>query len=305
MNGWVLYKGNANLRKSEENNAKDFIKYGEKLGANMRFVNPEEVDFICDNEAGEISFFICGELITTPNFAISYQGVQSSNHFLILLDALKSAGTFLLNTKQAILDCKSKIDQILILARNKVPYPTSTFMRSPADFVAKCKFIQYPVLLKPVESTQGMGIMMIENESQLIEVANYVREHNKEAIFMAQHFVKESSGKAIRLVVLNGEIAACYYKIAPDSYKANVASGAKVVRFQPTQNLSDIGIAAAKAFGLNFAGIDVLERGEEYLVCDVNSAPSLAAAHEFNLALAELVLMFIMEKLQVAGKQNA
>lgn len=294
MNGWILYKDNGNLHRSEKNDITDFLKYGKKLGLKILIIDPETIDFICDYEEKSTCFFIEGKSIKNPDFVIPYQGVQNTNQTLLLLDALQNIGVFVLNTAQSIRSCKSKVEQIIILASNKIPYPKSVFIKSPADFVAKCKLIEYPALLKPVEGTQGMGIILIENETLLIDIANYVRQNVVDNIFMVQRFIEESKGKAIRLVILNGKIISSYYKISHTSYKVNAALDAQIVQFQPNKQLSAIGIATAKAFGLDLAGVDVLESKQGYLVCDVNSAPSFVATHSFqNEALAEQVLTYI------------
>ena len=65
------------------------------------------------------------------------------------------------------------------------------------------------------------------------------------------------------------------YRVAPrNSWKTNIAQGARPVPATVRKEIEEAAIRAVKVLGLVYAGIDIIEYGEnQYAVIEVNASP--------------------------------
>ena len=93
---------------------------------------------------------------------------------------------------------------------------------------------------------------------------------------MVQEYIKESEGSDLRCFVLGDRvIAAMKRQGAPGEFRSNLHRGgtAEPVRITSAERRAAVG--AARAMGLNVAGVDILRSNHGPLVLEVNSSPGL------------------------------
>ena len=93
---------------------------------------------------------------------------------------------------------------------------------------------------------------------------------------MVQEFIKEAGGADIRCFVIGDKVVAAMKRQgAPGEFRSNLHRGgsATLERITPAERRAAVG--AAKAMGLNVAGVDVLRSNHGPLVLEVNSSPGL------------------------------
>jgi SSU ribosomal protein S6P modification protein len=96
------------------------------------------------------------------------------------------------------------------------------------------------------------------------------------ADILVQEYIRESSGADIRCFVIGDKVIASMKRQAqPGEFRSNLHRGgtATLVRITPTERRT--AVAAAKAMGLNVAGVDLLRSERGPLVMEVNSSPGL------------------------------
>ena len=86
-----------------------------------------------------------------------------------------------------------------------------------------------------------------------------------------QEFVATSSGRDIRVWVTGDEVAGHVLRYNPSSFKSNFAAGGSFRQIPLPPAAASLAVAAARACGLFFAGVDLLFDGQNgFKVCEVN-----------------------------------
>ncbi len=84
-----------------------------------------------------------------------------------------------------------------------------------------------------------------------------------------QEFI-EKPGRDLRIFVVGDEVIAASYR-TNEHWITNVARGAVSKPCPVTPEIADISLRAAKAVGLELAGIDLVETQDGYMVIEVNT----------------------------------
>jgi len=88
--------------------------------------------------------------------------------------------------------------------------------------------------------------------------------------------VKESKGRDIRVIVVGGRVIASMRRIAKaGEFRSNLHRGGRGDRVQLTRAYRSVAIRAAKAMGLEVAGVDMLEARNGPKILEINSSPGL------------------------------
>ncbi len=131
-----------------------------------------------------------------------------------------------------------------------------------------------PLIIKLLEGTQGLGVVLAETNSaakSVIEAFSSLK-----ANILVQEFIKEAGGSDIRAIVVNGEVVAAMRRQgAEGEFRSNLHQGgyAEPINLKPKEKI--LAIKAAKAMGLELAGVDMLISKRGPLIIEVNSSPGL------------------------------
>jgi len=142
------------------------------------------------------------------------------------------------------------------------------------------------LVYKPTDGWGGMGIVKIENERALDMLFPFIDQTNIPH-FYVERFVNYDMTD-YRIDIVDGEFIACYGRKAPkDDWKTNITGGGSIMLREPSEEAVNIALRAAKATGLEIAGVDLiydLDR-EEYVVLEVNGIPAFATPEQEALGL--------------------
>ena len=128
--------------------------------------------------------------------------------------------------------------------------------------------------MKPVEGSQGTGVILAETARLAEAVVETLLTARKGVL--VQHFVGESRGRDLRVVVVGSRVvAAMERRAAPDEFRSNVDRGGRTEKATLTPELLRIAERAAGVLGVGMAGVDLIVSREGPLVLEVNSSPGL------------------------------
>lgn len=131
-----------------------------------------------------------------------------------------------------------------------------------------------PVVLKLLEGTQGLGVVLAENENaaqSVLEAFNGLK-----ARVIVQEFIGEAKGADIRAFVVDGEVVGAMKRQGrPGEFRSNLHRGGSSRIVELTEEEKQTAIKAAAAVGLGVAGVDMLQSTRGPLVLEVNSSPGL------------------------------
>ena len=216
-----------------------------------------------------------GEELTGFDAVIPRIGASVTFYGTAVLRQFEMMGVYPLNESVAISRSRDKLRALQLLARRGIGLPVTGFAHAPDDVDDLIAMVGgAPVVIKLLEGTQGIGVVLAENQKAAESVIEAFMGLN--AQILVQEFIKEDGGADIRcLVVGERVVAAMKRQAAPGEFRSNLHRGgtASLVRITPEERAA--AARAAKVMGLNVAGVDILRSNHGPVVMEVNSSPGL------------------------------
>lgn len=116
-------------------------------------------------------------------------------------------------------------------------------------------------VLKPIFTTKGRGMKLLD-AGRREEAAAELQRFREAGLgpFYLQQFVDARDGRDIGISVLDGKIIGTYYRIAGEgNWMTTIHSGGRYEACELTPQLEEIALRAARAFRLDFTGVDVVQ----------------------------------------------
>jgi ribosomal protein S6--L-glutamate ligase len=176
---------------------------------------------------------------------------------------------------QALIRSRDKLRSMQILSRAGVGMPKTVFMDYSRDTEGLIEAVGgAPVVIKLLEGTQGLGVVLAENRKAAQSVIEAF--HGLHARIIIQEFIKEAKGSDIRAFIVNGEVIGAMRRQARDGeFRSNLHRGGVATVHKLTRQEKAAAILAAKKLGLGVAGVDMLPSKRGPLIIEVNSSPGL------------------------------
>jgi ribosomal protein S6--L-glutamate ligase len=200
--------------------------------------------------------------------AITFYGTAALRQFEIL-------GSYPLNESVAITRARDKLRSLQLLARQGIDLPVTGIAHSPDDTSDLIDMVGgAPLVVKLVEGTQGIGVVLAETRQAAESVIDAFRGLN--AHILVQEYIKEAKGCDIRCLVVGEDVVAAIERRAkPGDFRSNLHRGGVATVANITLREREIAILAAKTLGLDVAGVDILRADRGPLVMEVNASPGL------------------------------
>lgn len=200
--------------------------------------------------------------------AITFYGTAVLRQFEML-------GSYPLNESVAITRARDKLRSMQLLARQGIDLPMTGIAHSPDDTHDLIEMVGgAPLVVKLVEGTQGIGVVLAETRQAAESVIDAFRGLN--AHILVQEFIKEAQGRDVRCLVVGGRVVAAIERQAKDGdFRSNLHRGGTAVVASITPQEREVAIRAASTMGLDVAGVDILRATRGPLVMEVNASPGL------------------------------
>lgn len=195
-----------------------------------------------------------------------------------LIKQFEMAGIPIVNNHSGVIRAKNKIHTLQTLSQNKIPIPKTYIVRSAEYMEEVMEDIgSYPVILKTVSGSHGSGVSIIESSRGLRSILQLLTDNDSFSPVVVQEYIKESSGKDIRVFVLGKRILAAMERIATKKgeFRSNFKLGGRVRVAELTAKEKRVAFAAARSCGLDMAGVDILRTKNGPKVLEVNANPGL------------------------------
>ena len=192
-----------------------------------------------------------------------------------LVRQFEMMGVYSVNPSQSITRSRDKLHSMQLLARAHVGLPVTGFAHATQDIEGLLDLVGgTPVVIKLLEGTQGLGVVLAETKKAAESVIGAFRQ--LDANILVQEYIKESKGADIRAFVVGGKVvAAMKRKGAPGEFRSNLHRGGTAEPITLTATERATAVKAARTMGLNVAGVDLLQASRGPVVLEVNSSPGL------------------------------
>jgi len=192
-----------------------------------------------------------------------------------LVSSLQTIGFFLVNDLEAMLLCDNKMSNIIALERNNIPVPRTSIINNVKSIEKAHDNIggKFPVILKTLKGTQGVGVSKVNDMASLISVAQSLWKFNAD-LLIQEYFELKSD---VRTLLVDGKIVASAerIKVKKDEFRNNVHLGAETVPYMLSEKEKQLVINAARAVGASYCGVDHCKVGKDFYVIEVNGSPGI------------------------------
>ena len=216
-----------------------------------------------------------GETLPRFDAVIPRIGASITHYGLAVLRQFEMGGVWSLNESVAIGRSRDKLRSMQILAKHGLGLPLTAYANDPKAAEEIIKAVKGPpVVIKLLEGTQGIGVVLAETMSSAKSVIEAFRGANVN--ILVQEFIKEAGGTDIRALVVGGKVVAAMQRTgAADDFRSNLHRGGSAQLIKITPEERSTAVRAAKHMGLNVCGVDMLRSNHGPVIMEVNSSPGL------------------------------
>jgi ribosomal protein S6--L-glutamate ligase len=245
----------------------------DELGHDVKLINYMRCTVHVRTGTPQISYQ--GDMIEDYDVVIPRIGTGNTAYGTAVVRQFELMGTWASNSAESILNARDKLRSLQILSSAGVGMPTTGYAHSTQDHAALISHVGgAPLVIKLVEGTQGIGVVLADTASAAKSVIEAFR--SLDADILVQEFIKESAGQDLRCFVVGGKVvAAMLRKASGGEFRANIHRGATAEAAQLSDAETETSLRAAKALGLDIAGVDMLRSSRGPLVIEVNASPGL------------------------------
>lgn len=221
------------------------------------------------------SLFYLSEYLEGFDAVIPRVGASVTFYGTAVVRQFEMMNVFSVNSSRGIVHSRDKLRCLQVLSKEGIGLPKTVFTnysRNVEHVVESAGGA--PVVLKLLEGTQGLGVVLAENQNaaqSVLEAFNGLK-----ARVIVQEFIKEAGGADIRAFVVDGEVVGAMKRQGKEGeFRSNLHRGGSATILELTEEEKMTAIKAADAVGLGVAGVDLLQSSRGPLVLEVNSSPGL------------------------------
>ncbi len=257
-----------------------------------------------------IKYRDCYASIEQNNPTVSYRGEDLLNFDAIIpriaanmtrygtaiLRQLEMQGIYSISSSIAISRSRDKLRSMQLMAKAGVGIPKTVVSRNTTDIdVLLERLGGMPVIIKLARGTHGNGVVLAETKKAAKSVlqAFYLTNDDGTNILL-QEFVKESAGTDIRAFVVGSRVVASMKRQSlDDDFRSNLHKGGEGTTIKLTEEERKMAIKAAKAMGLNIAGVDMMRSDRGPLILEVNASPGFGIEKVTGRDVASAVIEYV------------
>lgn len=184
-------------------------------------------------------------------------------------------GTYCVNESVAISRARDKLRSMQLLARRGIGMPVTGFAHSTQFTDDLIEMVGgSPVVIKLLEGTQGIGVVLAETKKAAGSVIEAFR--GLDAHLLVQEFIREAEGADLRCFVVGKQIVAAMVRQGKEGdFRSNLHRGGTATKAELSVEERKTAVRSARIMGLNVAGVDLLRSDRGPVVMEVNSTPGL------------------------------
>jgi len=268
------------------------VKEGESRGHEIEIIDPLQCDIIIEKEKPTIYYKdryldYVDAIIPRIGSSVTFYGCAVVRQFEMM-------GVFTIVTSDAIQRSRDKLRSLQRLSKAGIGMPKTVFTNYSRDVEEVIEHVGgTPVIIKLLEGTQGLGVVLAETKNAAESVLEAF--NGLQARVIVQEFIKEAKGADIRALVVDGQVVGAMKRQGKEGeFRSNLHRGGSANIIKLDSDELKLAMNASKALKLPVCGVDMLQSARGPLLLEVNSTPGLEgieAATGKNIARA--IITFI------------
>jgi ribosomal protein S6--L-glutamate ligase len=249
------------------------IEEAQNRNHHVEVVDPLECDIIIEKEKPTILYRdsyldAVDAIIPRIGASVTYYGCAVVRQFEMM-------NVFSTVSSDAIIRSRDKLRSFQHLSKAGVDMPKTVFTNYSRDIdkvIAQVGGI--PVVIKLLEGTQGIGVVLAESKNAAESVLEAF--NGLEARALVQEYIAEAKGADLRALIVDGQVVGAMKRQGKEGeFRSNLHRGGTYEQYKLDENEIKLAIKAARKLKLPICGVDILQSNRGPLVMEVNSTPGL------------------------------
>lgn len=271
---------------------KRLVEAAEAKGHRIDIINTTQCYANITSERPQVLYR--GAVLSGYDAVIPRIGASITFYGLAVLRQFETMGVWSLNESEAIGRARDKLWALQIMSQLGIGLPVTGFANSARRAEDLIRMVGGPpVVIKLVEGTQGLGVVLGETMPSAKSTFEAFRKANIN--ILVQEYVKEAGGADIRAFVIGDRVVgAMKRQSGPGEFRSNLHRGGTAEKLEITPEEGSVALRACRALGLNVAGVDMLRSSRGPVLIEVNSTPGLKGIEEATgTDIADQIIAFL------------
>jgi len=243
---------------------KRLVEAGRARNHEMLVVDHSKCDIIIEKKKPAIRYK--HELLLDIDAVIPRIGASVTFFGTAVVRQFEMMKVFTAIESQALMRSRDKLRSLQVLSRAGLGLPKTVFTNYSKNVKDVIKDVGgTPLVIKLLEGTQGLGVVLAENDNAAESVLEAF--NGLQARVIAQEFIKEAGGADIRVFVVDGVVVGAMKRQGKEGeFRSNLHRGGTAEIIKLSIDEENAALKAARIMGLGIAGVDILQsaRGPTY-----------------------------------------
>ncbi|MDN3664741.1 30S ribosomal protein S6--L-glutamate ligase [Algibacter miyuki] len=264
----VILSRNAQLYSTDR-----LVEEGEKRGHKIEVIDPLKCDLIIEKQKPTI--FYKDRYLDYVDAIIPRIGTSVTFFGCAVVRQFEMMGVFTTVTSDAIIRSRDKLRSFQRLSKAGIGMPKTVFTNYSRDVERVIKHVGgTPVIIKLLEGTQGLGVVLAESKNAAESVLEAF--NGLQARALVQEYIAEAKGADLRALVVDGQVVGAMKRQGKEGeFRSNLHRGGSAEIVKLNHEELTVAMNAAKALELPVCGVDMLQSARGPLLLEVNSTPGL------------------------------
>lgn len=216
------------------------------------------------------------------------RGVVLNTYTRQIMRDLESARYFCVNSLESIEVCESKFLTSQVLEADGLPVPKYALINGEENLDQALEAVggKFPVVLKLLSGTQGIGVSIVDSYASLKSVYQTIAKLAPGNEILIQEKIDSDYDLRIQIIIkkfdpINPSADNCILlgsmkrEAVEKDFRTNYSLGGKVSGIEIDDKIKDIACRAANSVGCHWCGVDIMidsKDGKPYIL-EVNSSP--------------------------------
>ncbi|MFK7796659.1 MAG: 30S ribosomal protein S6--L-glutamate ligase [Aureispira sp.] len=246
---------------------------GEQRGHEMLVIDHTKCDLVIEQKKPQI--YYRGTSLKGIDAIIPRIGASVTFYGAAVIRQFETMNVFSATSSQALVGSRDKLRSLQLLSSAGLAMPTTVFTNYSKDVGSVIdKVGGAPCVLKLLEGTQGVGVVLAETTSAARSVLEAF--NGLQARVIVQDFIAEAKGADLRVLVVDGIVIGAMKRQGKEGeFRSNLHRGGSASIIELSEEEENAALKATNILGLGIAGVDMLQSDDGPLILEVNSSPGL------------------------------
>ena len=283
----VILSRNINLYSTRR-----LIEEAEQRDHQVEIIDPLDCDLIIEKEKPTV--FYKDKYLDYVDAIIPRIGASVTYYGCAVVRQFEMMNVFSTVSSNAILQSRDKLRSFQHLSKAGVDMPKTVFTNYSRDIENVIARVGgTPVVIKLLEGTQGIGVVLAESKNAAESVLEAFNE--LEARALVQEYITEAKGADLRAFIVDNKVVGAMKRQGKEGeFRSNLHRGGSYTHHKLSDEEIKLAIKAAGKLKLPICGVDILQSNRGPLVMEINSTPGLEGIEEVsNKNISKAIITYI------------